>query len=531
VTTPEAPTRRPETAGPVTTAQEHTYLSHRQILVVLCGVMAGMFLAALDQTIVGTALPTIVSDLGGLNHLSWVVTAYLLTSTASTPLWGKISDLYGRRPIFQTAIVIFLVGSVVAALSQNMGTLIAGRALQGLGAGGLIALALSIIGDIIPPRERGRYQGYFGAVFGIASVAGPLLGGWFTDGPGWQWIFWLNVPIGVAALVVTTVALRMPTVRREHSIDYVGASLVVAAVSSLLLYLSWAGPSASYGWGAPLSLSLLGASFVFTALFVLVESRVAEPILPLRLFSSRVFSWTALFATIMGLAMFGAIIFMPIYLQVVRGFSPTQSGLALLPMVLGLFATSISAGQVMSRTGRYKIFPILSSVATAGALLLLSTLSTDTPYWTVGLFVFVLGAALGLSMQIVITAVQNDVDRRDLGAATSGVTFFRSLGGAIGVALFGAVLNSRLTHYLSAAGGAAPSGGSESNLANSVTAIRALPAEAKIVVVDAWTKALHDVFLTAVPFLVLALVAALLAPEKRLGTRADADEPQLTLAE
>jgi EmrB/QacA subfamily drug resistance transporter len=523
VSKPSESTATPQSA-------EHGYLSHGQIIVVLFALMAGMFLAALDQTIVGTALPTIVSDLGGLDHLSWVVTAYLLTATASTPLWGKISDLYGRRPIFQTAIVIFLVGSVIAALAHNMAMLIVGRAIQGLGAGGLMSLALAIIGDIIPPRERGRYQGWFGAVFGVASVAGPLLGGWFTDGPGWQWIFWLNLPIGIAALVVTSVALKIPRVRREHAIDYLGAALVVGSVSSLLLYLSWAGPASSYGWRDPLSLSLLFASIVLAGVFIFVESRVAEPILPLRLFHARVFRWVAVYATIMGLAMFGSIIFLPVYLQVVQGFSPTKSGLALLPMVIGIFSTSISSGQVMTRTGRYKIFPVLSAVVVAGALVLLSTLSTDTPYWIVAVFVFVLGAGLGLSIQIIVTAVQNDVERRDLGSATSGVTFFRSLGGALGTALFGAVLSSRLDHYLAAAGAALPSGGGGGDAANNIAAIRALPPEIKSVVLDAWTHALDDVFLSALPFLVVAFVAALMIPEKPLATR-QPSEAEFTLAE
>ncbi|HEX6325734.1 MAG TPA: MFS transporter [Jiangellaceae bacterium] len=261
-------------------AVDHGYLSRRQIPVVLAGLMAGMFLAALDQSIVGTALPRIVSDLGGLNHLSWVVTAYLLTSTASTPLWGKISDLYGRRPMFQTAIGTFVAGSVVSALAQSMGMLIGSRAIQGLGAGGLMALTLSIIGDVIPPRERGRYQGYFGAVFGISTVSGPLLGGWLTGGPGWRWVFWINVPIALAALVVTSVALRIPLVRREHAIDYAGAAAIVASVTSILLYTVWAG--GAYGWADPLSLTLLGAGIVLAGVFVWIESRAAEPIIPLR---------------------------------------------------------------------------------------------------------------------------------------------------------------------------------------------------------------------------------------------------------
>ena len=289
--------------------QRSSYLNHRQILVVLGGLLAGVFLAALDMSIVGTALPRIVSDLGGLQLLSWVVTAYLLTSTASTPLWGKISDLSGRRPMFQLSIGVFVTGSVIAALAPTMTVLIAGRAVQGLGAGGLMALALATIGDIIPPRERGRYQGYFGAVFGTSSIAGPLLGGFFTDGPGWRWIFWINVPIGLAALIVTSRALRRaPAIRRDHKIDYLGAAVVVAAVSSILLYTAWAGHE--FGYTAPISLALLGGGVLLTVLFVFVEARAEEPIIPLRLFRNRVFTPTVAFTMLMGLAMFGGMVTM-----------------------------------------------------------------------------------------------------------------------------------------------------------------------------------------------------------------------------
>ena len=521
MTTPENTEPRP--------AEQYTYLSHRQILVVLGGLMAGMFLAALDQSIVGTALPQIVSDLGGLEHLSWVVTAYLLTSTASTPLWGKISDLYGRRPMFQAAIVVFLIGSLVAGSAGSMGVLIGGRAIQGLGAGGLIALALSTIGDVIPPRERGRYQGYFGVVFGTSSVAGPLLGGWLTDGPGWQWIFWINIPIGIAALVVTSIALKMPTVRREHTIDYVGAALIVASVTSILLYTAWAGTQ--YGWTDPISLTLLISGIVLAGVFVLVESRATEPIVPLRLFRNRVYTPTIVFTAIMGLAMFGGIIFLPVYLQVVQGFSPTESGLALLPMVVGIFTTSITAGQLMTRTGRYKIYPILGAIVTAVALVLLSTLDADTPFWLIAIYFYVFGAGLGFTLQIVVTAVQNAVERRDMGAATASVTFFRSMGAAFGTALFGAILTSRLGHYLAASGERLPPGAGD-QIANNVKAIQELPAEIKTVVIDAWVRSLHDVFITAVPLVVVALVAAFFIPEVPLRGASEPDqagmEPVLT---
>jgi len=504
--------------------QRSSYLTHRQILVVLGGLLAGVFLAALDMSIVGTALPRIVSDLGGLHLLSWVVTVYLLTSTASTPLWGKISDLYGRRPMFQLSIGVFVTGSIVAAVAPSMVMLIGGRAVQGLGAGGLMALALATVGDIIPPRERGRYQGYFGAVFGTSSIAGPLLGGFFTDGPGWRWIFWINVPIGLVALIVTSRALRQaPTVRRDHKIDYLGAAVVVAAVSSILLYTAWAGTE--FGYTAPVSLALLGSGVVLTGLFVAVELRAEEPIIPLRLFRNRVFTPTVAFTMLMGIAMFGGIIYLPVYFQVVQGMSPTQSGLALLPMMAGILLTSIGSGHVMTRTGRYKAFPILGAAIATGAILLLSTLDMHTPYWLTGLFVFTLGFGLGFTMQIVVTAVQNAIERRDMGAATSSVTFFRSMGGAFGTAIFGAVLTTRLRYHLADAGPVAglPTGADEAQIANNVQAIQALPDAAREVVVGAWVDALQEVFYVALPFVVAAFVIAWFIPELRLRTAADAE--------
>jgi EmrB/QacA subfamily drug resistance transporter len=476
--------------------------------------MAGMLLFALDQGIVGTALPRIVSELGGLDRLSWVVTAYLLTSTATTPLWGKISDLYGRRRIFQVAIVIFLVGSALSGLSQNMGQLIAFRALQGVGGGGLFAIALSIIGDVIPPRDRGRYQGYFGAVFGVSSVAGPLLGGWLTDGPGWRWIFYINLPVGLAALVVTSAVLKMPVVRRQHRIDYLGAGIIVGAVTCLLLYLDWRGNA--YGWTDAGGLALLAGFVALAAAFVVVELRSPEPIIPMRLFRNPVFSVGNLYGFLGGVAFFGGIIFLPIYLQTVKGFSPTQSGLALLPAIVGIFSTSITSGQLISRTGRYKIYPIVGAVLLIVALLLLSRLGVDTPFSQVALYEFLFGAGLGLTMQTILTAVQNAVEFRDLGAATSSITFFRQMGGSVGTAVFGAVLSSRLAHYLTEAltqaGIRSGAGGVNVN-PNNVQAIQQLAEPVKSVVLGAFSHALDDVFLVGVPFVVVALVVALFLKE------------------
>ena len=509
------------------TPDTNGYLSHRQILVVMGGLMTGMFLAALDQSIVGTALPRITSELGGIDKLSWVVTAYLLTATASTPLWGKISDLYGRRLLFQIAIVTFVAGSLLAGFSQNIDQLIAFRAVQGLGGGGLMSLALAVIGDIIPPRERGRYQGYFAAVFGTSSVLGPVLGGFFADGPGWQWIFFMNVPIGLVALVVTSVALKMQHVRRDHTIDYLGAALVVGAVTSFLLYTAWAGPDE--GWGSTIGIGLLAAGVVLAVAFVAVELRATEPILPMRLFRNSIFSIANAFGFLVGVAMFGALIFIPVYLQVVDGMSPTQSGLAMLPMIVGLFSTSIAAGRMMTRNGRYKIFPILGSAVVVVGLLLLSQLTATSPYWFAALSMYVMGAGLGFTMQVLVTIVQNSVDRSDIGVATSSVTFFRQMGGSFGTALFGAILSSRLAVHIAdamreAPKGAASSAGKVGDVANNVQAIKALPEPVHSLITGAFASSLHDMFLTAVPIVMVAFVIALFLKEKPLAQR-DAAAP------
>jgi EmrB/QacA subfamily drug resistance transporter len=487
-------------------------MTHREVLTVIGGLMIGLFLAALDQTIVATALPTIVGELGGLNEYSWTVTVYLLTATASTPLYGKIGDLYGRKKVFQAAIVIFVLGSLVSGVATSMATLIAGRAVQGLGAGGLIALTLAIVGDIVSPRERGRYQGLFGAVFGISSVLGPLLGGFFTDTLSWRWVFWINVPLGLVALLTIQRTLHLPPKRVEHRIDYLGAALIMAGVSAILLVTTWGGQE--YAWDDPLIVGLAVGGALLLVLFVLWELRVPEPLLPMRLFGNSVFTNTSIVSFLFGFAFFGAIIYLPVYLQVVRGYSPTTSGLLLLPLVLGIFLTSTGSGQAITRTGRYKIYPTLGLMIIPLALLWLSTLEVDTPIWNLSLRIFLLGLGLGLVIQTLVVAVQNAVDVRDLGVATSSNTFFRSMGGAIGTAVLGSVLTSTLTSELAAAfPGGPPPGLDTSTISGTPEAIRALPDTVLEPLLEAFTAALDRVFLVGVPVIALAFLLTLFLRE------------------
>jgi EmrB/QacA subfamily drug resistance transporter len=494
---------------------ESSPLTHRQILLVYSGLALGMLLAALDQTIVATALPTIAGDLGGLNHLSWVVTAYLVASTASAPLYGKLSDLYGRKPLFQLAIVIFLIGSALAGLSQTMLQLIVFRGIQGLGAGGLIVLAQSIVGDILSPRERGRYQGYLGAVFALASVGGPLIGGFFVDNLSWRWVFYVNLPVGAVALAVTSVVLKLPVRRERHSIDWLGSALLVGAISTLLLGTSWGG--SQYAWSSPVILGLFAAAAVLTLLLAWQERRTPEPILPPRLFRSDVFRVSAAVMFLVGAGMFGAIVFLPIFLQVVLGVSATRSGLSLVPLMFGIILTSIFTGRIVSRTGRYRRFPIAGTAVLTLGFIALSTMGRGTTLLTASLWMVVVGAGIGMLMQILVIAVQNDVDARDLGSATSSVSFFRSLGGALGTALFGAVLTNRLAdavhHDLPPA---VANHLNMSALRNSPVAIRRLPPVLRDGVIQSFADALHVVFLTAVPFAAAAFVITLFLRERPL---------------
>ena len=419
-----------------------------RVRLIFGALMLVILLASLDQTIVATALPTIVGDLGGLQHLSWVVTAYLLASTITGPLYGKFGDLYGRKQTLQVAIVIFLVGSMLCGIAQNMPELISFRAVQGLGAGGLITTTIAVVGDIIPPRDRGRYQGIFGAVFGVSTVIGPLLGGFFVDHLSWRWIFYVNLPVAAVAMVVIGAVFHTRTERVEHRIDYVGATLLAGGLSAVVLFTSLGGTT--FAWSSPEIAALIVLGVVLLALFVFAERRATEPILPLELFRNRIFSVCAGIGFIIGLALFGSVTYLPIFLQIVKGRSPTSSGLQLTPMMGGLLVTSIISGRLISRFGRYKPFPVAGTAVMTVGMVLLAQLGIHSSGLYTSLSMLVLGLGLGAVMQVLVLAVQNAVDYRHMGVATSGSLLFRQIGGSIGIAIFGAIFANRLRGNLAA---------------------------------------------------------------------------------
>ena len=490
--------------------------THSEIMVVMVALMLVMLLAALDQTIVSTALPRIATDLHGLNRLSWVATAYLLTSAITTPIYGKISDLFGRKKIFQSAIVIFLFGSVLCGISQSMSQLIAARALQGVGAGGLMSLVLAIVGDIIPPRQRGQYMGYFLGVFGLASVAGPLLGGFLTDSLSWRWIFFVNIPLGAIALSAVAARLHLPVYKKHHSIDYFGALLLSVSTTCLLLATVWGGNT--YSWSSSRIIGLLVTGVVLGLGFAFWESRAAEPIIPPRLFRNDIFTVSVILSLLAGIAMFAAILYIPEYQQIVRGYSPTKSGLLMLPLIMGLLVASITSGRLTSKWGRYRIFPIVGTLILAFGLWLLSHVTLATSQLVFASWMLVVGIGLGTFMQVMTLAIQNSVDRKELGTATSSATFFRSLGSSFGGALFGAILTSRLAHHLAEV---LPSRASGSHLSiqgiqTGAASIHSLPPALASSVAEAFARSFHDMFLLTIPFALLAFVVSLFLRETPL---------------
>jgi EmrB/QacA subfamily drug resistance transporter len=527
---PSAPDEGQDTAQATAGGGAVVALTHRQILLVFSGLMLGMFLAALDQTILGTALPTIVNSLHGLNHISWVITAYLLTSTISTPLYGKLSDQFGRKGLFQAAIVIFLVGSVLSGLSQSMLQLIAFRGIQGLGAGGLMALAMTIIADVVSPRDRGRYQGYIGATFALSSIAGPLLGGVFTDNLSWRWIFYINVPIGIVALVVTSAVLKLPFRRQTHSIDFLGAGLMLVGVTAALLVTVWGG--VQYAWGSPTIIGLSVLAVAFIAVFIWWEHRAAEPILPPSLFRIGIFRVSSSVSFLLAMIMYGAIIYLPLYLQLVDGVSAMVSGLLLIPMMLGLLATSIVSGQVVTRTGHYKAFPIVGSALVIVGMFLLSRLTIDTSHLVMVLDIIVLGAGMGMTMQIMILATQNAVPPNQIGTATAAVNFFRSLGGAFGTSLFGAVFIAGLTHWIPklVPGAAARSIHVNASFSMSPAQLHAFPPKVQHGILESFVHSLHSVFLLGVPLAAVMFTLTLMLKQLSLRTSSGLERPSEDLA-
>jgi EmrB/QacA subfamily drug resistance transporter len=511
----------PGPGGAGSAAAGGQFLAPREVMIVLPGLLLAILLAMLDNLIVSTALPRIVGDLGGVAHLSWVVTAYILASTITTPFYGKLGDMYGRKKFFVAAIIVFLIGSALSGLSQSMAELIAFRALQGLGAGGLMVGAMATLGDIVAPRERGRYMSYMMVVMMLATIGGPLLGGFITTAFSWRWIFYINIPVGGAALVYLIATLHVPVHRVKHKVDYLGGTLLGVAATALILVATWGGTQ--YAWGSPQIIVLALLTVGSAAAFCVTETRAAEPMLPLHVFRNRNFSLAMVMTFLTGLAMFGAMTFLPLYQQTVQGESPTISGLALTPMMLGVTVTSIVAGQVTTRTGRYKAFPILGGGIMALAMYLLTGLDVGTTRLTSAIFYVVLGLGMGFLMQMVSLIAQNSVEQKDMGVASSARMFFQQIGGSLGVAAFGAIFARQLTTSLAAATGPGVHISASGGQLDPAT-VNSLPAQVRHDVFFAISHAVQHVFVWALPSAVIIFVLAWFIKEVPLRGRAPAGE-------
>ncbi|MFM9626018.1 MULTISPECIES: MDR family MFS transporter [Streptomyces] len=500
----------------------------QSVRVVILALMITMMLAMLDNMIVGTAMPTIVGDLGGLEHLSWVVTSYTLATAASTPIWGKLGDMYGRKGAFLTSIVIFLVGSALSGMAQDMGQLIGFRAVQGLGAGGLMVGVMAIIGDLVPPRERGKYQGMMAGVMAIAMIGGPLVGGTITDHWGWRWAFYINLPLGVVALGLITAVLHLPKKRSQARIDYLGAGLLTIGITSIVLVTTWGGTE--YAWSSARIMELIGIGVATLVGFVFWQTRAVEPILPLHIFRSRNFTLMAVIGFITGFVMFGATLFLPLYQQSVQGASATNSGLLLLPMLGAMLVTSMVAGRITTSSGRYKIFPVVGGALMIVGLYLLSTMDTGTSRFTSGVFMAVVGLGMGCLMQITMLVAQNSVEMKDMGVASSSATLFRTLGSSFGVAIMGALFNSRVQDAMSERAGALGSKITEQSAQLDAASLAKLPAPAREAYQFAVSDGTHAAFVLGALVAVVALVAAVFVKEVPLRgaeprTEGAPDEP------
>lgn len=511
--------------------EEHRERSHEEIMFIIVALMLAMLLSALDQTIVSTALPRIATDLHGLSKLSWVATAYLMAAAISTPLYGKIGDQFGRKKIFQFAIVLFLIGSALCGIAQTMNQLVIFRALQGFGAGGLMSLSQAIVGEIVPPRQRGKYLGYFAGVFAFSSVLGPLLGGFFTDTLSWRWVFYINIPIGAAALYAIATRLHLPFKRSKSKIkiDFFGAGLLTAATVPLLLATIWGG--VTYSWGSTTIVSLLAGSLIMAISLVLWEQRqpTSRAMLPTHLFANDIFSVSTILSLFAGIALFASILFIPEYQQIVRGYSAVKSGLLMLPLMVGMLISMISTGQIIARIGRYRIFPIIGTLVTGLGVWLYSHVTLTTPQVELSAWMLVIGLGIGMFMQIMTLAVQNTVKREELGVATGTITFFRSIGSSLGGAVFGAILTNRLSMHLHQL--LPHFNGQSSQLSKSVLSgispagLKKLPPSVSHSILEAFVLSFRDLFLYAIPVLALAFIAALFLREVPLRTTTAEPEP------